>query len=187
VPTTVNHLRDVLILECKMHRDSRGAFAETWHEVRYREAGIPSRFVQDNVSWSSQGVLRGLHYQWPHPQGKLISVLSGEVFDVAVDLRVGSPSFGKWAGYTLSHDGGRQVYVPPGFAHGFVVLSEQAIFSYKCTELYRPDAERLLRWDDEDLAIEWPVGDVHLSDRDNHAPRLRDVPRHHLPAYAAAR
>ena len=185
MPVIVNHLRDVLVLDFTVHRDARGAFAETWHEVRHREAGVPSRFVQDNVSWSSRGVLRGLHFQWPHAQGKLISVLAGEVFDVAVDVRAGSPSFGQWAGYTLSHDAGRQLYLPPGFAHGFVVLSEHAIFSYKCTDFYRPDAERLLRWNDADVGIEWPVKEVHLSDRDSRAPRLRDLSPDHLPAYAA--
>ena len=184
---TTNRFPEVLVLECRIHRDARGAFAETWHEERYRQSGLPTRFVQDNVSWSEGGVVRGLHYQWPNPQGKLISVLHGEVFDVAVDLRDGSPSFGQWAGYTLSAEAGRQLYVPPGFAHGFMVLSERAIFAYKCTSPYRPDAERTIRWDDDELGIEWPRRDVTLSDRDRSAPRLRDVPPHHLPSSADTR
>jgi dTDP-4-dehydrorhamnose 3,5-epimerase len=128
-------------------------------------------------------VLRGLHFQFPHSQGKLVSVLHGEVFDVAVDVRVGSPTFGRWVGHTLSGRSGLQMYVPEGLAHGFVVLSDSAVFAYKCTEYYQPAAESVIRWDDADLGIDWPVRTPELSPRDSAAPRLRDVPIDRLPRY----
>jgi len=175
---TETELPGVLLVEPRIFRDHRGFFFESWSAERYRQAGIPGPFVQDNVSRSSRGVLRGLHFQNPHPQGKLVTVLEGEVFDVAVDLRVGSPTFGKWAGYYLSAENGRQLYIPEGFAHGFVVTSEFAIFSYKCTEYYRPEADRSLRWNDPEIGIEWPVEEPILSPKDAAAPLLGEL----LPA-----
>jgi len=172
---TETELPGVLLVEPRIFRDHRGFFFESWSAERYRQAGIPGPFVQDNVSRSSRGVLRGLHFQNPHPQGKLVTVLEGEVFDVAVDLRVGSPTFGKWAGYYLSAENGRQLYIPEGFAHGFVVTSEFAIFSYKCTEYYRPEADRSLRWNDPEIGIEWPVKEPVLSPKDATAPLLNEL------------
>lgn len=160
--------------------DARGWFVESWQEARYRDAGLPERFVQDNFSYSARGVLRGLHFQNPNPQGKLVMVLLGEVWDVAVDLRRGSPTFGRWQGVRLSGEEPVQFYVPPGFAHGFVVLSDTALFHYKCTAPYSPADEHSVRWDDPDLAIAWPVRDPVLSARDAAAPRLRDLPPEHL-------
>ncbi len=150
---------------------------ETWHHQRYAEAGLDAIFVQDNLSRSCRGTLRGLHYQDPSPQGKLVSVLEGEVFDVAVDIRPASPTFGRWVSFYLSSDNHRQLYVPPGFAHGFCVTSESALFSYKCTDFYNPAAEGGIAWNDPDLAIHWPVNDPLLSPRDRQAPRLRDLVR----------
>jgi dTDP-4-dehydrorhamnose 3,5-epimerase len=163
------------LIEAPVFRDERGHFQETWSEERYRDAGIPGPFVQDNVSCSREGVLRGLHFQEPFPQGKLISVQHGTIWDVAVDVRVGSETFGRWQGIEISAGSGRQVYIPEGFAHGFVVLSEFALFSYKCTEYYHPDAERTVRWNDPELAIEWPVREPILSPRDGAAPLLREL------------
>lgn len=173
----------LLVIEGRVFADSRGAFTELWTEERYREAGITARFVQDNVSWSGRHVLRGLHFQFPHSQGKLVSVLHGEVFDVAVDIRLGSPTFGRWTGYALSERSGRQLYIPEGFAHGFVVLSDSAVFAYKCTDYHQRAAECVVRWDDVDLGIEWPVGTPQLSERDRTALSLRDVPRDRLPCH----
>lgn len=164
----------------RLHGDARGWFCESWNEAAYREAGIAERFVQDNFSFSRRGVLRGLHFQNPHAQGKLVMVLQGEVWDVAVDLRRSSPTFGRWQGVRLSGDDRGQFYLPPGFAHGFVVLSETALFHYKCTAFYSPADEVCLRWDDPDLAIAWPVTEPLLSARDAAAPRLRDLPPERL-------
>lgn len=155
-----------LIVHRDVHRDARGAFVESWHERRYREVGIDARFVQVNCSRSVRGVLRGLRFQHPHPQGKLVAVTRGEVFDVAVDIRVGSPSFGRWVGVRLSAENGLQLWVPPDFAHGFVALTAEAHLLYHCTSLYRPEAERTLLWSDPEVAIEWPVERPMLSDRD---------------------
>jgi dTDP-4-dehydrorhamnose 3,5-epimerase len=176
----------LVMFEPRVHRDGRGWFRETWHAPRYAEGGLDVLFVQDNVSRSARGVLRGMHFQEPHGQGKLASVLGGEVFDVAVDIRVGSPTFGRWAGYRLSEENGRQLYLPPGLAHGFLVLSEWAVFEYKCTEVWSPESEHVLRWDDPDLGIEWPL-DVapELSARDRGGRRLRDFAPGELPSYAA--
>ena len=140
-----------------MFGDHRGFFMESWHAEKFAEAGIDAQFVQDNHSRSNQGILRGLHYQIEQPQGKLVRVLSGEVFDVAVDLRRDSPTFGKWFGMTLNDIDKKMLWMSPGFAHGFYVVSEQADFFYKCTELYAPEYERAIRWDDPDLAIDWPI------------------------------
>ena len=179
-------LRGVVILEPRVFADARGYFLETWNQARYAGFGLPERFVQDNLSSSTKGVLRGLHYQHPNGQGKLVSVAKGEVFDVAVDIRVGSPTFGQWVGVTLSDQNHRALYIPPGFAHGFVVVSDSALFSYKCTEYYAPTCEASLIWDDPDLAIAWPESSPNLSPKDLAAPRLRDVPRDRLPTYTDA-
>lgn len=150
---------DVLIVKPDVFGDHRGFFMETWHARKFAEAGISANFVQDNHSRSSQGTLRGLHYQVNHPQGKLVRVLSGKVYDVAVDLRRSSPTFGQWIGRILSDENNEMLWVPQGFAHGFYVLSESADFFYKCTDFYVPECERTLRWDDPDLNIKWPLID----------------------------
>ncbi|HTB78915.1 MAG TPA: dTDP-4-dehydrorhamnose 3,5-epimerase [Polyangiaceae bacterium] len=174
-------LPGLLIIEPRVFSEARGWFTETWSAVRYAEHGIPSAFVQDNVSYSIPGVLRGLHYQLPSGQGKLITVLEGEVYDVAVDLRQDSPTFAKWVGVTLSSDNHRQVWVPDGFAHGFFAR-EPSIVTYKVDAPYDPRSERAVLWSDEELGVEWPGGDaVLLSDKDARAPRLRDIPRDLLP------
>ncbi|HMI91680.1 MAG TPA: dTDP-4-dehydrorhamnose 3,5-epimerase [Polyangiales bacterium] len=171
-------LPGLLILEPKVYSDPRGYFFESWSDRRYAEHGVPTSFVQDNVSRSTRGTLRGLHLQAPPmEQGKLVSVLDGEVFDVVVDVRPGSPSFGQWLGETLSASNARQLYVPPGFAHGFCVLSESALFAYKCTQYYSPQAERALRWNDPEIGIAWPLAEPLLSDKDAAAPSLRELVR----------
>jgi dTDP-4-dehydrorhamnose 3,5-epimerase len=179
-------LPGVLFLEPRVFRDARGHFLETWNEGRYQELGVPGPFVQDNVSVSARGVLRGLHFQQPNPQGKLVSVLQGEVYDVAVDIRVGSPTFGEWLGCTLSGEDGRQLYIPPGFAHGFVVLSPSAVFAYKCTAYYDPDAEGTLLWNDPAIGIEWPVSEPLLSDKDASGLPLSKMPSARLPTFPLA-
>jgi dTDP-4-dehydrorhamnose 3,5-epimerase len=184
VKVTPTRLAEVLLVEPAVHGDARGFFLETYSAARYRDAGITEAFVQDNLSFSARGVLRGLHLQHPHAQGKLVSVLQGAVFDVAVDVRVGSPDFGRWVGVHLSAENKRQLYVPPGFAHGFVVTSETALFSYKCTEYYHPETERSVRWDDPRIGIDWPIVDVSLSKKDREAPLLADLPLDALPHHA---
>lgn len=164
---------DVLLIEPKVFGDSRGFFLETFHATRYADAGIPGPFVQDNRSYSAQGVLRGLHFQKKYPQGKLVYVLQGSVFDVAVDIRKDSPTFTQWVGITLTAESHQQFYIPPGFAHGFCVLSATADFYYKCTEYYHPEDEGSLRWDDPDLGIEWPIQSPTLSAKDANAPYLK--------------
>jgi dTDP-4-dehydrorhamnose 3,5-epimerase len=168
-------LSGLLILEPKVFGDSRGFFLETWNQRRYLECGIQADFVQDNLSLSRQGTLRGLHYQKPHSQGKLVSVLLGEVFDVAVDIRRGSPTYKRWHGLKLSAENKRQFFIPAGFAHGFQVLSESSLFCYKCTDYYSPQDEVTIRWDDPELGITWPVAVPVLSERDAKAPSLRDI------------
>ena len=168
-------LPGVLILEPKAFHDARGFFLETYNKERYAAAGLNLEFVQDNLSSSSRGVLRGLHYQNPHAQGKLVYVLAGEVWDVAVDIRPGSPTYAKWTAVTLSAGNKRQFYIPPGFAHGFCVLSETALFTYKCTELYHPECDGGVRWDDPDIGIAWPVAEPILSEKDKIQPYLRDL------------
>jgi dTDP-4-dehydrorhamnose 3,5-epimerase len=173
LPTT---LPGVVLLELDVFGDHRGRFMETFRVDRYREVGIDLPFVQDNFSSSAKGILRGLHYQLRNPQGKLVHVTRGEVFDVAVDIRKSSPSFGKWFGAVLSADNHLQMWIPPGFAHGFLVTSEHADFAYKCTATYSPDDERGVAWNDPDLAIAWPLaGEPTLSNKDLAAPRLRDA------------
>ena len=176
-------LPGVLIIEPRVFGDARGFFLESWHRERYATAGIDVDFVQDNLSYSARGVLRGLHVQHPHAQGKLVYVLQGEVFDVAVDIRLGSPTFGQCEAVVLSADNKRQFYIPPGFAHGFCVTSETALFAYKCTEFYSPADEFGIAWNDPDLAIAWPDAAPQLSAKDREAPRLRDIPRERLPRF----
>ena len=177
---TPTAIPDVLLIEPKVFGDARGFFLETWNLGRYRAAGLDADFVQDNLSFSRRGILRGLHFQNPKPQGKLLQVLLGEVFDVAVDIRRSSPTFGKWHGLVLSAENKRQFYIPPGFAHGFVVLSETALFHYKCTECYSPKDEMAIRWDDPDIGVEWPLKEPLLSERDTQGMRLRDAPPERL-------
>ena len=157
---------DVVILEPSVFEDDRGFFMETFHAAKFAELGIHTRFVQDNHSRSRRGVLRGLHYQVKHAQGKLVRVVRGEVYDVTVDLRRESPTFGRWTATYLSEENRRQVYIPPGLAHGFCTLSEVADLVYKCTDFYSPEHERTLLWNDPQLAIEWPIDDPVLSDKD---------------------
>ncbi len=172
------------IIEPAVFGDERGFFFETWNADRFGDHGLPTRFVQSNVSASARGVLRGLHYQWPHPQGKLVSVLEGEVYDVAVDIRRGSPAFGRWTAALLSADNKRQLWIPEGFAHGFVVLSERALFQYLCTAPFDAAADASLRWNDAELAIDWPVAEPLLSDKDARAPFLADIAPERLPTFA---
>ena len=174
----------LVIIEPSVFGDERGFFMESYSRDRYAEAGLPSEFVQDNLSLSTRGILRGLHLQHPNDQGKLCSVLDGEVFDVAVDVRRGSPTFGKWEGVTLSSENKRQFYVPPGFAHGFYVLSARALFSYKCTDFYSASSELGVAWNDSDIGIAWPVETPRLSAKDSKNPRLKDIPLEALPRYA---
>ncbi len=175
-------LPGVLILELKRFGDDRGFFMEMFQAKRYAEVGIVGPFVQDNFSRSAKGTLRGLHFQEPNAQGKLVQALAGAVYDVAVDIRRGSPTFGKWVGVELSADNRRQLWVPAGFAHGFCVLSESADFHYKCTDFYSPGSEHGIAWNDPDLGIPWPVTSPLLSAKDSAAPRLKDAPL--LPTYA---
>lgn len=180
-------LPGVLVIEPKVFGDERGFFMEGWNGRLYEEAGIPRAglcFVQDNLSLSAHGVLRGLHFQNPQPQGKLVSVLRGEVFDVAVDIRTGSPTFGHWTGVTLSATNKRQLWVPPDFAHGFVVTGEEALFAYKCTDYYAPEYDGSILWNDPGIGIEWPLQSPTLSDKDRAAPTLREMPEEALPRYA---
>ncbi len=172
---TKTELEGVLIIEPKVHSDSRGSFYESYVKKKYIEHGICDEFIQDNHSVSRKGVLRGLHYQQDPQQAKLVRVTRGEVFDVAVDIRKDSPTFGKWSGVRLSEKNYRQLYIPIGFAHGFCVLSETAEFLYKCSEYYAPSGERGIFWNDSDIGIEWPIKDPVLSEKDKTLPRLRDI------------
>lgn len=176
-------IEDVLLIEPAVFGDARGFFMETYNESRYAEAGIPARFVQDNMSRSGRGTLRGLHLQHPHGQGKLVWAVTGEVFDVAVDVRVGSPTFGQWVSARLSEENKHQFYVPPGFAHGFCVLSESATFAYKCTDLYHPETEVGVAWDDPAIGIDWPVDAPILSPKDREHRRLAEIPEAELPRH----
>lgn len=171
-------LPGVIRIEPRIFSDERGFFMETWQAKRFRDAGIDVEFMQDNLSHSSKGTLRGLHYQIQMSQGKLVRVVSGEVFDVAVDLRKSSPNFGRWVGEILSAENKHQLWVPPGFGHGFLVLSDTADFEYKCTDYYAPEFERTIRWDDPDIGIDWPLPSGRqpvLSAKDAAAPFLKDA------------
>jgi dTDP-4-dehydrorhamnose 3,5-epimerase len=183
VKITHMSLPEVLLIEPKRLGDARGYFLESWHEERYAAAGIKLGFVQDNLSRSAHGILRGLHLQHPNDQGKLVYVLAGEVFDVAVDVRVGSPSFGKWTGTLLSSEDHRQLWIPPGFAHGFCVTSETAMFAYKCTAPYSATDELGMTWNDPAVAIPWPVAQPQLSAKDKALPRLAEIDPARLPRY----
>ena len=173
--TIETKLPGVTIIEPKVFGDERGFFMETWQKPRYAEAGITEDFVQDNLSYSQKGVLRGLHLQNPKSQGKLVSVLGGEVFDVAVDVRPGSATFGEWVGVLLSSENRRQLYVPPGFAHGFCVTSDNALFTYKCTETYHPEHEIAIKWDDQDIGVKWPIENPSLSTKDQNGIALKEL------------
>ena len=173
-----------LLLEPQVFGDDRGFFYESFNHDKLAAHGFAPRFVQGNVSRSARGVLRGLHYQWPKPQGKLVSVLEGEVWDVAVDIRRGSPTFGQWAAAVLSGENKRHFWIPEGFAHGFVVLSETALFTYLCTETYDREADAGIRWNDARLAIDWPVAEPILSAKDANAPFLDDIAPGRLPTFA---
>lgn len=174
-------LPGVLLVEPTVFGDSRGFFMESWNQSRYADAGLPAQFVQSNVSRSERGVLRGLHFQYPRSQGKLVWVLEGEVFDVAVDIRRDSPHFGEWIGVHLDGENHHQLYVPEGFAHGFCVLSESAMFCYLCTSLYDPDTDQNVRWNDPQIGVEWPIHAPSLSAKDANAPLLADLPEDRLP------
>jgi len=178
-------LPGVLIIKPKVLGDERGYFVESYHHIRYQQAGIPAPFVQDNLSLSKKGTLRGLHLQHPHGQGKLVSVLQGEVFDVAVDVRLGSPHFGQWVGITLSAQNKHQLYIPTGFAHGFCVTSDEALFTYKCSELYHPESEMSILWNDSDIGITWPSKQPQLSAKDQQALPLNKLDQKRLPRYEA--
>jgi len=182
---TQTNLNGVLIIEPRIFSDGRGFFFESYHRERYRQYGIRNDFVQDNLSYSMKDTLRGLHYQNPHSQAKLVQVLSGEVFDVALDIRSGSPTFGQWTGIILSSENKKQFYIPIGFAHGFCVLSDTAIFSYKCDDFYSPDCEGGIFWSDPDLGIDWPVKAPLLSDKDGKYPCLKDIPHERLPVFSS--
>ena len=177
---------EVLLVEPDVFQDARGFFIETYHSEKYRAQGLPGMFVQDNHSRSTKGVLRGLHYQLEQTQGKLVRVVNGAVFNVAVDVRRGSPRFGSWVGVELSDVNKRQLYVPPGFAHGFCVLSERADFLYKCTKFYAPGDEYGIAWNDADIGIQWPGGNFRVSDKDANNGLLRDMDAC-LPVYEGAR
>jgi dTDP-4-dehydrorhamnose 3,5-epimerase len=174
-------LPGVLVLEPDVFSDDRGFFLETWNSERYEKAGIKGSFVQDNVSFSTRGVLRGLHFQYPQSQDKLVQVLSGEVVDVAVDIRKDSPTFGKWVSEVLSNANHRQMYIPSGFAHGYCVTSETAVFSYKCTDFYNPGSEGGIIWNDPDINIDWLMEEPILSSKDADYPRLKDIRPEKLP------
>ena len=176
-------LPGVLVIESETCPDNRGFFRELYHKEKYSRAGLDKEFVQDNHSHSARGVLRGLHYQLKRPQGKLVTALSGEIFDVAVDIRTGSPDFGKWTGVYLSPENKRQVFVPEGFAHGFCVLTDTADVVYKCTDLYVPGDEYGLLWSDPGVNIDWPITEPVVSAKDNAYPNLRDIVAEHLPVY----
>lgn len=169
-------LAGLLLIEPRVFQDARGFFMETFHRTRFREAGLASEFVQDNHSHSVRGTLRGLHYQVNHPQGKLVRAIRGEIFDVAVDLYRSSATFGKWFGTLLSESNKLQLYIPPGFAHGFCVTSEVAEIVYKCTELYHAEDERTILWNDPELKIEWPVAAPLISEKDRRGLRFCDAP-----------
>ncbi len=173
----------VILIEPDVFVDDRGYFLETYRDARYTEAGVAGTFVQDNLSYSKARVLRGLHFQNPRAQAKLVYVPAGEIFDIAVDVRRGSPTFGRWTGTRLSSDNRHQLYIPAGFAHGFCVLSEWAHVIYKCTDVYDPAAEVSVLWNDSDIGIDWPVREPRLSPKDGTAPPLRDIDPRRLPSY----
>jgi dTDP-4-dehydrorhamnose 3,5-epimerase len=177
---TAGILKGLVLIEPKIFGDSRGFFLETWNLSKYQQAGISAPFVQDNISVSRRGALRGLHFQNPNPQGKLVSVLQGEVLDVVVDLRLRSGTFGKYEAVLLSSENKRQFYIPPGFAHGFAVVSDTAMFHYKCTDFYSPQNEMTLRWNDPAVGIQWPITEPVVSEKDAKGLLLKEIPREKL-------
>ncbi len=183
VNITTTSLEGVLIIEPQVFNDKRGFFMETFHYKRYLEHGINRTFVQDNLSYSAQNTLRGLHFQVRHPQAKLIQVVTGEIFDVAVDIRPGSPTFGQWVGIRLSEHNQRQLYIPEGFAHGFCVLSESAHCLYKCSDFYAPEDEGGILWSDPAIGIDWPIKEPIVSDKDGNYPLLVDLSPQQLPRH----
>ncbi len=174
----------VWIITPEVFQDARGYFMETFQQERLAAAGIPCTFVQDNLSYSSRKTLRGLHFQNPHGQAKLVQAVQGEIFDVAVDIRTGSPSFGQWFGIRLSSTNHRQLFITAGFAHGFCVLSHEAHVAYKCSDYYAPNDEAGILWSDPDIKIDWPVNNPRLSEKDQAYPKLRDIPPQNLPGMA---
>ena len=175
IVVTPTALDGVVVVEPKVFPDERGFFLESFNARHFAAAGLPAEFVQDNHSRSTRGVLRGLHYQYPAWQGKLVRSLLGEIFDVAVDIRRASPTFGQWFGTVLSADNKKQLYVPPGYAHGFCVLSDVAEMAYKCTALYEPADDAAIRWNDPQIGIDWPISSPVLSAKDNEAPMLKEI------------
>jgi dTDP-4-dehydrorhamnose 3,5-epimerase len=178
-------LEGVLIIEPDAFPDKRGFFMETYQQEKYERLGIRTHFVQDNLSYSIRGTLRGLHYQHPRGQAKLVQAIRGEIFDVVVDIRRGSPNFARWTGLRLSDENKRQVFVPEGFAHGFCVLSETALVYYKCSDLYDPKSEGGILWCDSGIGINWPISEPLLSEKDGASPCLSEVPESRLPAYGS--
>jgi dTDP-4-dehydrorhamnose 3,5-epimerase len=168
-------ISDLLIVEPDVFNDNRGFFMETYHQKRYEDHGIKETFVQDNLSYSVKNTLRGLHFQSKHPQSKLIFVIAGEIYDVVVDIRKGSPTFGKWVGVVLSEENKKQLFVPKGFAHGFCVLSAFAYLAYKCSDIYHPDDESGILWSDPEIAVKWPVINPIISPKDQKLPRLSEI------------
>lgn len=175
----------LVVIEPAVYGDQRGFFMENWHASRYGSHGLPKKFVQSNVSKSGAGVVRGLHYQYPNPQGKLLSVLEGRIFDVGVDIRPDSPTFRQWAGAELTAENHRQLYIPEGFAHGFCVLGESALISYLCTAEYDAECDAGIAWDDPDIGIDWPVETARLSAKDQVAPKLADIDPAKLPGFSS--
>lgn len=175
-------IEGVFIIEPAVFKDNRGFFMETYQNERYQEYGISQIFVQDNLSFSVQSTLRGLHYQVKHPQAKLVQVITGEIFDVAVDIRYNSPTFRKWTGAYLSDQNKRQLFIPEGFAHGFCVMSKAAHFLYKCSDYYAPEDEYGIHWADSDIGIDWPVKNPIVSEKDRQNPNLSDLPPKQLPS-----
>lgn len=178
-------LPDLLVVEPDVFEDSRGYFFEAYNWAKYQQQGFTDRFVQDNVSLSTRkGIVRGLHFQWPNPQGKLVSALRGEIFDVAVDIREGSPTYGQWHAVILSEENHRMLFVPKGFAHGFCTLSDEALVTYKCTDFFSKEDDGGIHYLDPMLAIDWPLRDVHLSEKDMNQPMLSELPPHKRPQYS---
>lgn len=178
-----SEISEIKIITPQIYEDERGYFFESYNANDFKKLGLPTKFLQDNQSYSKKGTLRGLHYQLKYQQGKLVRVIKGKVFDVAVDIRQGSPTFGKYVGVHLSDENNKIMYIPEGFAHGYVVLSETVIFQYKCTEIYHPEDEYGLLWDDKDLNIQWPVINPILSNRDKSLPTLQSVNKEYLPIF----
>ncbi|MBC8216374.1 MAG: dTDP-4-dehydrorhamnose 3,5-epimerase [Candidatus Marinimicrobia bacterium] len=176
-------IEGVVIVYPKVHKDARGYFFENYREDVYRQFGLPTKFVQDNQAFSHKNSLRGLHYQLKHPQGKLVRVTQGAVYDVAVDIRKGSPTYKQYIGATLSDENHKMMYIPEGFAHGYLVLSETAIFQYKCTDIFHPEDEYGLKWNDSAIGIDWEIAEPVLSEKDSNLPLLKDLNQRHLPIY----